>query len=187
MAARDAAAGEPAPEHLLSRIARGDQAALRALYDRFEGRVYRYARTRLNDPFAAADVVNDVMLEIWKNAASFAGRSAVSTWVLGIARHKILDQMRRERRHVAESLTVEPADEDSPSAADAIAGLQNAGRLAHCLERLSAAHREAVHLAFFEQLSYGEIGALVGTPEGTVKTRIFHAKQALKHCLGRID
>lgn len=149
--------------------------------------MYRYARSRLNDPFAAADVVNDVMLEIWKNAASFAGRSAVSTWVLGIARHKIIDHGRRERRHAADALDVEPADEDSPAVADAISGLEDARRLERCLERLSAAHREAVHLAFFEQLSYGEIGALVGSPEGTIKTRIFHAKQALKHCLGSID
>lgn len=171
-------------EDLLDRIGRGDEAALRRFYDRYQARVYRYAESRLNDPFAAADVLNEVMLEIWRHGVRFEGRSKVSTWVLGIARHKLIDHMRREGRHAGETFDEATPDEDSPSAADAIAGLQEAGRLRHCMARLSDVQREVVHLAFFEGLSYPEIASVAGCPEGTVKTRIFHAKQALKRCLG---
>lgn len=175
---------DPAAE-LLARIARGDESALRALYEQFEGRIYRYVLGRLNDSFAAADILNEVMLEVWRNAVNYAGKSKVSTWLFGIARHKSIDYLRRERRHAAEEYDVETADDDAPTAADAIAGLEDADRLAKCMEKLSDAHREAVHLAFFEQLPYAEIGVVTGSPEGTVKTRIYHAKQLLKHCLGQ--
>lgn len=185
--ANDAASGNHAAEALLARIARRDETALKSFYDQFEARVYRYAHSRLNDSFAAADVLNEVMLEVWQHAAKFAGRSKVSTWILGIARHKVIDHMRRERRHATEAYDFETADEDAPPAADAIAGLQDADRLERCMQKLSDAHRETVHLAFFEQLSYAEIGGITGCPEGTVKTRIYHARQALKHCLGRRD
>ena len=183
--ANDAANGNQAAEDLLARIARRDESALKSLYDQVEARVYRYAYSRLNDSFAAADVLNEVMLEVWQHAGRFAGRSKVSTWILGIARHKVIDYMRRERRHAAEAYDTEIADEDTPAAADAIAGLQDADRLRQCLEKLSDVHREAVHLAFFEHLSYAEIGEISGCPEGTVKTRIYHARAALKRCLGR--
>lgn len=172
---------------LLARIGRGDEAALRCFYERYQARVYRYLESRLNDPFAAADVLNEVMLEIWRHGVRFAGRSKVSTWVLGIARHKAIDHMRREGRHRGEVFDEAMPDEDSPSASDAIAGLQEAGRLKRCLARLSEVQREMVHLAFFEGLSYPEIATVAGCPEGTVKTRIFHAKQALKRCLGYRD
>lgn len=173
------------PAVLLSRIAGGDEQALRELYEQFEGRIYRYALSRLNDSFAAADVLNEVMLEVWRHAVTYAGKSKVSTWLLGIARHKAIDYLRREKRHAADEYDVETADEDAPTAADAIAGLQDADRLARCMEKLSEEHREAVHLAFFEQLPYSEIGTVTGNPEGTVKTRIYHAKQLLRHCLGQ--
>jgi RNA polymerase sigma-70 factor (ECF subfamily) len=169
---------------LVARIGRGDEAALKSFYELFEARIYRYAFARLNDAFAAADIVNDVMLEVWRSAVSYAGKSQVSTWALGIARHKIVDYLRRERRHASDELLVEPADEATPSALEAIAGLQEAERLERCLARLSDEHREAIHLAFFEQLPYSEIALVADCPQGTVKTRVYHAKQALKRCLG---
>jgi RNA polymerase sigma-70 factor (ECF subfamily) len=182
---RGSRGGDDASARLLSRLARGDEAALRELYAQFERRVYHYALRRLNDSFAAADIVNEVMLEVWKHADSYAGKSKVSTWMLGIARHKTIDYVRREQRHRADEYDMETPDDDAPAAADAIAALEDAERLARCMEALSDAHREAVHLAFFEQLPYAEIAAVTECPEGTVKTRIYHAKQLLKHCLER--
>ncbi|MDN5939958.1 MAG: sigma-70 family RNA polymerase sigma factor [Salinisphaera sp.] len=178
------AAGE-VDEELLARIGRGDEAALRRFYDRHQARVYRYAKSRLNDPFAAGDILNEVMLEVWRRAMTFAGRSKVTTWVLGIAHHKVIDHLRRESRHTAETFDEATPDDQAPSAADAIAGLQEAGRLRACMEELTAVQREVMHLAFFEGLSYPEIARIAGCPEGTVKTRVFHAKQALKRCLAQ--
>lgn len=168
---------------LLARIGGGDEGALGAFYYRYEARVYRYLRGQLNDPAAAADVLNETMLEVWRNAMKFAGRSRVSTWVLGIAHNKAIDYLRREGRHAHDELNPAEPDRDAASITDAIAGAQDAQRLHHCLETLSHTHRQVVHLAFFEELAYGEIAAITGAPEGTVKTRVFHAKRALKRCL----
>ena len=55
----------------------------------------------------------------------------------------------------------------------------------YCIGKLSPTQRQTVHLAFFEDLSYKEIGGILGNPEGTIKARMFHAKQALKRCLQR--
>jgi len=66
-----------------------------------------------------------------------------------------------------------------------IAGAQDAERLRHCLDRLPEGQREVMHLAFFEDLSYREIASLIDSPEGTVKSRVYHAKEALKRCLSR--
>lgn len=170
---------------LITRIARGEEAALRQFYDIHQARVYRYAYARLNDSFAAADILNETMLEVWRQAVKFAGRSKASTWVLGIARHKVIDHQRRLYRHPTEEFDEATADPYTPDTADAIAGLQEGVRLRRCLEKLSQAHREVIHLAFFEDLAYGEIAAIAGCPEGTVKTRVYHAKQALKGCLGQ--
>ena len=75
---------------LLQRMAEGDQSALDAFYRAYEGRVYRFIRSKLNDSFDASDVLNEVMFEVWRNAGRFEGRSSVSTWVLGIAHHKTI-------------------------------------------------------------------------------------------------
>lgn len=174
-------------EMLISRIGQGDEVALRQFYDRHQARIYRYAASRLNDSFAAADILNEVMLDVWRQAMTFAGRSKVSTWVLGITRHKVVDHLRREGRHQAAAFDETEFQADTPSATDAIAGLQAADRLNHCLQQLSDVQREAVHLAFYEDLSYPEIATIAGCPEGTVKTRVFHAKRALKVCLAAAD
>ena len=83
------------PKDLLQRIADGDEDALGAFYRLFEGRIYRFALSRLNDVFDAADILNEVMFEVWRGAARFEGRSAVSSWVLGIAHHKTIDRLRK--------------------------------------------------------------------------------------------
>ena len=81
-----------------------------------------------------------------------------------------------------ESADTEESDEDL----DEIMNLKQLGEhLRGCMERLSDEQRQVVHLAFFEDLSYREISEIVGNPEGTIKARMFHAKQALKRCLAR--
>ena len=171
------------PEALLKRIAQGDESAMADFYRGFESTVYRFILSRLNDSFEAADILNEVMLEVWRSAGRFEGRSAVSSWVLGIARYKTIDRLRKRRPEAQEELEDDIVDTDSPDPAEAVAASENSGFVQHCMEKLSAAHREVVHLAFFQDLSYGEIAAIVGCPEGTVKTRMFHAKRALQHCL----
>ena len=171
------------PEAMLARIAAGDASAMRDFYARFETTVLRYCTFKLNDPAAAADVLNEVMLEVWRGAAWFQGRSQVSTWLLGIAHHKLTDHLRRERRFQHDDLDPVTVDEQVPVPAETVAAAQDRQRLERCLARLPQHQRETVYFAFYQDLSYPEIAAIMDCPEGTVKTRVLHAKQALKRCL----
>lgn len=190
---RDSGARQPATDEdqardaevsgLLARIGTGDRQAMEQLYRAYQSRVYRFARSRLNDSFAAADVLHETMIEIWRHAGRFEGRSRALTWILGIANHKVMDQLRKQSRHVVQEPDESLPDSESPTAESLVETAQNQTRVLECLSRLSEKHREVLHLAFYQDLPYGEIAALVGCPEGTVKTRVFHAKEALKKCL----
>jgi RNA polymerase sigma-70 factor (ECF subfamily) len=172
---------------LIERIADGDERALEDLYRRFEPRVLGFARQRLNDPAAASDILNEVMLEIWKSAPRFEGRSSVATWVLSITRHRVIDRLRQRGNRVFEDLDEAGPADTAASAEDALAGAGDASAVRDCIERLPDAQREAVHLAFFEDLAYGEIARIMDCPEGTVKTRVYHAKRSLKDCLAAAE
>ena len=176
-------------EALLRRIAAGEEAAMGEFYRTYENSLYRFILSRMNDPFEAADILNEVMLEVWRGAGRFQGRSAVKSWIFGIARHKTLDRLRSRQRNAAragEEPSEDIPDTEAVDPAEAIAATQHAEFVKHCLERMSAAHREVLHLTFFEDLTYGQIAEIAGCPEGTVKTRMFHAKRAMQHCLAKL-
>jgi RNA polymerase sigma-70 factor (ECF subfamily) len=181
------AIGSNAAADMLIRMAAGSEAALREFYQVFHGRIYGFALKRLREPADAADVLNEVMLEAWRSASRFEGRSQVSTWVLGIAHHKIIDILRRRKNQPLDEFDPELVVDDSPTAFDVIVGMQDAAQLRRCLEGLSDAHRLVVHLAFFEDLAYEEIANIADCPVGTVKTRMFHARRLLKHCLTELN
>jgi RNA polymerase sigma-70 factor, ECF subfamily len=168
---------------LIAGIARGREQDLAEFYRRYHGRIYAFLLRRLGDAADAAEAANEVMLEVWRGAARFEGRSRPLTWVLGIAQHKAVDRMRRAHATSAELDPEEIADEGE-GAVELLSRVEDAERLRRCLERLPEAQRAVVHLAYFEDLGYGEIAAILECPEGTVKTRMFHAKHGLKRCLG---
>lgn len=169
---------------LLSRMAAGEVAALEAFYKSVQGPVYAFILKRMRNSADASEVLNEVMLEAWRSAARFEGRSKALTWVIGIAQHKMIDQLRKRRDHLNDEVLEAMPD---PHAVDMSAVLANAGDaelVRRCIERLSEDHRMVVHLAFYEEMSYTEIAEIAASPIGTIKTRMFHAKQSLKRCLG---
>lgn len=168
---------------LLSRIAEGSEAALSEFYRANERTVYAFAMSRLRNEFEASECLNEVMLEVWKHAGRYEGRSKVSTWLLGIANHKVLDKLRQRGRHDMVEVDEQLPDENSTSVFDALAGADDAEIVRRCLEGLSDTHRQVIHLAFFEDMAYEDIAHVAGCPAGTVKTRVFHAKQRMKDCL----
>ena len=174
-------------EQLLQRIASGDQQALRQFYERFHGVVYQFALRTLNNGADAADVLNEVMLEVWRRAATFAGQSQVRTWLLSITRYKAIDLLRRKRpsEPFDEALLEDEAADSCPARLALELGQQGA-QVRQCLERLKDGHRQVVYLTFFEELSYPEIAEIMAIPHGTVKTRMLHAKQQLLQCLRRL-
>ncbi len=176
----------PDPDiELIERIARGDSEAMTRFYQAHEKRVYAFALRKLNDPHAAADIVVEAMMAVWNGAGSFQGGSKVTTWLFGIAHRKAVDLVRKRSRHEADELDFDVVDDDGDFTR-ALAAAEDGEQVRRCLAGLPEAQREIVHLAFFEDLSYPEIANLVDCPEGTVKTRIFHAKKKLRLCLERL-
>jgi RNA polymerase sigma-70 factor (ECF subfamily) len=178
----DPAQGNDEAAALLARMAQGSQTALRAFYDSHHKRIYAFALKRLREPAEAAEVLNEVMLHVWRRAGTFEGRSKVSTWVLGIANHKVLDCLRRRGTRTLEELDDNLLDANA-DCTKALSAAQDAILVKRCMENLSDVHRQVMHLAFFEDLPYPEIAQIVDAPVGTIKTRVFHAKRLLQECL----
>lgn len=172
---------------LIEQIAQGDKQALAALYRALERPVYKFIVSRLNDPHEANDILHEVFMDVWRSAGRFEGRSKVQTWIFGIAYRKSIDVMRKRGRMDLTDETPDMAD-DSPDQETCLAAGQEAAHVRHCLETLEDDHRSAITLAFYQDMTYGEIAEVAGVPEGTIKTRIFHAKKLLMRCLsGRVE
>lgn len=169
---------------LVDRIAAGDRHAFEQLFRQYGERIFRYAHRLIADVTKAEEVTNDVMLEVWKNAAKFEGRSKVSTWILGITRHLALNSIRRKQLTTVDVDTVPGvADELQTTAAlERDRGKLKAG-LRSALAGLSQDHRDVIELTFFHGCTYQEIAHIVGCPENTVKTRMFHAKKQMQEIL----
>jgi RNA polymerase sigma-70 factor (ECF subfamily) len=166
-------------EALIGRIAAGDRLAMRALFARHHVRVYRFALRLVRDEQAAEDLISEVFLAVWRHAAKFEGRSAASTWLLAIARFKALSALRRtsdaQLDEAAAAATADRADDPEVT----IRKKQQGEILRDCLTRLSPDHRETIDLVYYQGMGISEVAAIVGIPENTVKTRMFHARKQL--------
>jgi RNA polymerase sigma-70 factor (ECF subfamily) len=170
---------------LLAAMAGSDASAFERLYQLYEKRVYQYVRTLINDPTLAEEVVVDTMMAVWRGAGSFSRSSRASTWIFGIARHKALDALRRAGRHhhdvaLDEALEL-PNAQESP--AESVNRKQVTSLTQQALRTLSREHQEVLRLVFYEELPYEEVAVLLSIPTNTVKTRVYYAKQRLKHQL----
>jgi RNA polymerase sigma-70 factor (ECF subfamily) len=171
---------------LLVRIGRQDQAAFRQLYKAFSQRVYAYVLNMLKDPSRAEEVLADTLYEVWRHPDRFRGESKFSTWLIGIARRKALmvfrsrrpDEVHDDLEDIAETMA-----SDSPDGFAVLAGKQRREGVQHCMSKLSDTHRECLHLVFYEGMGLADVAEVQNCPEGTVKTRLFHARQKIKKCL----
>jgi RNA polymerase sigma-70 factor (ECF subfamily) len=164
---------------LLARVRVGDQLALQTLYGRHHVKIHRFALCLLRDETAAEDVVSEVFIDVWRSAAQFEGRSEASTWLLAMARNKAFSAL---RRHKEDSLDEDAAAEIADESDDPEIAMQKKSkgeRLRDCLNRLSPEHREVIDLVYYHDKSIEEVARIVGAPEGTVKTRMFHARKRL--------
>ena len=176
----------PSDQALISNVASADQAAFEALYRRYQGRVYRYLRTLVQDPASVEELVLEVMVAVWKGAGSYRGQSSLSTWIFGIARNKAMDAIRQVMRKQKGRVSLGEAPEQADPQCDLAAEAEQksvAALTRRALATLSTEHREVIQLAFYDELSCREIAEIVGCPINTVKTRLFYARQHLKKIL----
>lgn len=182
----DAGCKDRREKQLISGIAAGDESAMEAFFCRYRAEVYAFARRRLDDSQSAGDIVSEVMLAVWQGARRFRGESGVRTWLLGIANNKVRDYLRRRGPWHLQQLDRPIPDTGSPGCERMAVDAARRHCLNRCLQALSDEHRQVVHLAFFEDLSYPEIARVIDRPVGTVKTRMYHARIALKRSLKRM-
>jgi RNA polymerase sigma-70 factor (ECF subfamily) len=162
---------------LLDSIAEQDRDAFTKLYGIYQARLFKFVY-RLTRSYTASDeLVNDIMLVIWRNAGKFRGDSKPSTWIFGIAYRQALKRLSKKRLAVSPFFDVDrlPAT-DSES-------VEQEDWVQQGLDALPAAQRIAIELVFYLGLSYEEVAAVTECPVNTVKTRMFHARRKLKERL----
>lgn len=174
-------------ELLIGRIADGSEDALRDFCLRHETALFNFAKSILNDRISSADIVNETMFEVWRKAGTFRGTARPRTWLFAIPRNKAVDQLRRRKPGKFEEIDANMPDDRIEDAEGGIARGELAQRIAACLDRLKPAHREALHLAFFDDIGQVEIAVVTDCSVGTVKSRIHHAKDAMRHRLGWLE
>jgi RNA polymerase sigma-70 factor, ECF subfamily len=170
-------------EVLIANIAKGDRLAMETLFTRHRVAVYRFVLRMVRNEATAEDLNSDVFLDVWRQAGSFEGRSAVSTWILSIARFKALTALQRRPTEELDEEKAEAIEDESDDPEVALAKKDKAALLRRCLLKLSAEHREIVNLVYYQHKSVAEVADIVGIPEATVKTRMFYARRKLSELL----
>lgn len=170
-------------EVLISRIANGDRLAMQVLFARHHVRVYRFVLRLVRNEATAEDLISEVFLDVWRQAAKFEGRSAVSTWMLSIARFKALSALRRKPEYELDEETAEAIEDHSDDPEVTLAKKDKAALLREAMSALSVEHREVIDLVYYHEKSVEEVAEIVGIPENTVKTRLFYARKKLAELL----
>jgi RNA polymerase sigma-70 factor (ECF subfamily) len=172
----------PTDVALIRRIAEGDRLAMQSLYATHQVRVFRYVLRLVRDRATAEDVVSDVFLDVWRHAGRFKAQSAVSTWLLGIARYKALSAIRQGRGEVG--IEAAAALEDRADNPEVATQKNRTGEiLRRCMSGLTVIQSEVIDLVYYQGKSIREISQIISIPEATVKTRVFHARQRLGELL----
>jgi RNA polymerase sigma-70 factor, ECF subfamily len=164
---------------LIARIASGDRLAMQTLFARHRLSLYRWIVRIVRDEDLAEDLLSEVFLDVWRQAAKFESRASVSTWLLAIARYKALSAQRRrvdvELDEEVVATIADPADDP-----ERVLQKKDQGELIRgALAKLSPEHSEIIDLVYYHGKSVKEVAEVVGIPEATVKTRMFYARKKL--------
>ena len=156
---------------------------MQVLFARHHVRVYRFVLRIVRNEAGAEDLISEVFLDVWRQADRFEGRSAVSTWLLAIARFKALSSMRRRPDEELDEEAAGAIEDASDTPEVSLQKKDKSGLLRKCLEQLSREHREVIDLVYYHEKSVEEVAEIVGIPEATVKTRMFYARKKLSELL----
>lgn len=167
-------------------IARHEQSALLALSQRYQRPLFVYLLRLVRDASLAEEILQDVLVAIWQGAATFSGRSRVSTWIFGIAHHQAVQATRRCALPQVPPEDLEDLEDLGDATQDAervIFTLALQEDLEAALEQLSPVHREALELVLAQGFSYEEAAMITDVPVGTVKSRVNHARRLVQRAL----
>ena len=172
-----------ADDGLADRIRHGDPDAFRAFYATCSGPLLGYLAGMVGDRAAAEDLLQETLLRVFRNIASYEERGAFRSWVFRIATHLALSELRRRGRAAASPLDDRVLELPDPSRVDPAEHLEDEERrriVESGLLRLPPEQRAVLLLRVREDMDIGEIARTLGVPEGTVKSRIHHAVRQLR-------
>jgi RNA polymerase sigma-70 factor (ECF subfamily) len=155
---------------LLQQIQQGDQEAMGAFYDRYSKMVYSVALRVLNDASEAEDVMQEVLVQVWRNPGAFvAGRGSLGGWLVVVARNRAVDKLRRRKVSDPIELFALPSSTNLAKESERAILME---KIRAAMTALPPEQRAALELAYFEGLSHSEIAEKTSEPLGTIKTRI---------------
>jgi RNA polymerase sigma-70 factor (ECF subfamily) len=173
------ACSEESDSELLIAIAAGSRRALEELYLGYQRRLARFLSRFTQRRENIEEIINDTFMVVWRNANDFRNASQVSSWIFGIAYRTALKSIRRQKSHSA----ARSFDECREQTVDPVLETELQDWVMHGLNRLPDEQRLAMELAYHMGHSLMEIAEITGVPIGTVKARMFHARQKLRQYL----
>jgi RNA polymerase sigma-70 factor, ECF subfamily len=182
--------GEPARpggelERALAAVARGDGAAFAVVYDRSAAAVLGIVRRVLRDPAQSEEVMQEVLLEVWRTAARFDPAAGSATaWIMMLAHRRAVDRVRSEQKASERELRAATASIAFDEVTEAVEARLEHERVRRCVASLTDLQRESVTLAYYHGYSYPEVARLLGVSVGTIKTRMRDGLIRLRDCLG---
>ncbi|HEU5393769.1 MAG TPA: sigma-70 family RNA polymerase sigma factor [Candidatus Methylomirabilis sp.] len=172
---------------LIQAMARGDLLALATFYDRYAPLVFGLAARVTGNAADAEEVLQDVFIQAWRQAARYSPtRAAPRTWLLIIARSRAIDRRRRRRHDETGGPTGPEAVDQGEDPGGDLEGRERREAVRKALKLLPPEQRAAIELAYFEGLTHTEIAALTGDPVGTVKGRLRLGMEKLRGLLGPV-
>src|SRR5499426_615295 len=187
-APRAHAAGQVAEQdldRLLALVARGDEAAFEAVYDRLAGAAYGLILKVVRDPAQSEEVSQEVLLELWRTASRFDPvKGSAATWAMTIAHRRAVDRVRSAAAAAAREQRTAEVPVPHDVVADVVEASLDAERVRRCLDRLTEPQRESITLAYYGGYSYRQVGERLGIALSTIKTRIRDGLIRMRDCLG---
>src|SRR5258707_11876524 len=170
---------------LLALVARGDQGAYEAVFDRTAGQVLGTVLAVVRDPAQSEEVAQEALLDVWRSASRFdANLGSAAAWVMTLAHRRAVDRVRSEPKAAEREMRAASSSIAYDEVTEAVEVRLDRERVRRCLGSLTELQRESVTLAYYGGYTYREVAGLLGVAVGTVKTRMRDGLIRLRDCLG---
>ena len=181
------AAAATLPESTVAAFRRGDEEAVRVVYQHYSGLVLSVALRILRDRGLAEEATQQAFLQAWRNAGSFEAGRDMAPWLVTIVRRAAIDILRRESRRPTTALdAADPTDASLITLPPSEEAAWDAGRVRLAIDALPVNEREVVRLQHMQGHTHAEIAEQLGVAVGTVKSRSFRAHKALASALAHL-